>query len=147
METESSLSRVGRGGSPIGAYKIEQALAHLQSVWSIFKSITNRPLKNITENFLKNKSKMKTAAAFVFLVCLSVVQGQARLSVKRCLCQGSGVNMVRLQRVEKVEVYPPGPSCENVEIIVTLKNSAGQKCLNPESSFAQNYIKRAIKKR
>ncbi|XP_017539973.1 C-X-C motif chemokine 11-6-like [Pygocentrus nattereri] len=90
---------------------------------------------------------MKTAAAFVFLVCLSVVQGQARLSVKRCLCQGSGVNMVRLQRVEKVEVYPPSPSCENVEIIVTFKNSAGQKCLNPESSFAQNYIKTAIKKR
>uniref|UniRef100_A0A3B4DPA3 Chemokine interleukin-8-like domain-containing protein n=1 Tax=Pygocentrus nattereri TaxID=42514 RepID=A0A3B4DPA3_PYGNA len=91
---------------------------------------------------------MKSAVAFVVLCLLMLhVQGQARMSVKRCLCQGSGVNMVRLQRVEKVEVYPPSPSCENVEIIVTLKNSAGQKCLNPESSFAQNYIKAAIKKR
>ncbi|KAI4893533.1 hypothetical protein NFI96_011216 [Prochilodus magdalenae] len=92
---------------------------------------------------------MKSAAAFVVLACLLIVsvQGQARTSVKRCLCQGSGVNMVRLQRVEKVEVYPAGPSCENVEIIVTLKNGAGQKCLNPESSFAQNYIKRMIEKR
>ncbi|XP_036454510.1 C-X-C motif chemokine 11-6-like [Colossoma macropomum] len=91
---------------------------------------------------------MKSAAAFVVLACLLMVhvQGQARPSVKRCLCQGSGVNVVRLQRVEKVEVYPAGPSCENVEIIVTLKNGAGQKCLNPESSFAQNYIKRAFKK-
>ncbi|KAL6465586.1 hypothetical protein MHYP_G00257190 [Metynnis hypsauchen] len=103
----------------------------------------------ITESFFKIKSKMKSAVAFVVLACLLMlhVQGQARPSTKRCLCQGSGVNMVRLQRVEKVEVYPPSPSCENVEIIVTLKNGAGQKCLNPESSFAQNYIKRAIKKR
>lgn len=30
---------------------------------------------------------------------------------------------------------------------VTLKNNGGQKCLNPESRFAKNYIKRAIKKR
>ncbi|KAI4871444.1 hypothetical protein NFI96_013072, partial [Prochilodus magdalenae] len=71
---------------------------------------------------------------------------QARTSVKRCLCQGPGLNMVRPQRVEKIEVYPAGPSCENVEIVVTLKNGGGQKCLNPDSSFAQNYIKRAIEK-
>ncbi|XP_036454511.1 C-X-C motif chemokine 11-6-like [Colossoma macropomum] len=91
---------------------------------------------------------MKSATAFVVLACLLMVrvQGQARPSVKRCLCQGSGVNVVRLQRVEKVEVYPAGPSCDNVEIIVTLKNGAGRKCLNPESSFAKNYINRAIKK-
>ncbi|XP_072520829.1 C-X-C motif chemokine 11-6-like [Salminus brasiliensis] len=91
---------------------------------------------------------MKSAAAFLVLACLVMmnVQGQ-RTSVKRCLCQGPGQNMVHLQRVEKIEVYPAGPSCENVEIIVTLKNGAGQKCVNPESKFAQNYIKKAIKKR
>ncbi|KAL7836547.1 hypothetical protein AOLI_G00278310 [Acnodon oligacanthus] len=92
---------------------------------------------------------MKSTAAFVVVACVLMVhiQGQARPSMRRCLCQGSGVNMVRLQRVEKIEVYPPSPSCENVEIIVTLKNKAGLKCLNPESRFAQNYIKKAIQKR
>ncbi|XP_036454641.1 C-X-C motif chemokine 11-6-like [Colossoma macropomum] len=92
---------------------------------------------------------MKSAAAFVVLACLLMVhvQGQARPGVKRCLCQGSPVNMVRLPRVEKIEIHPAGPSCENMEIIVTFKNGVGQKCLNPESSFTQNYIKRAIKDR
>ncbi|KAL7836544.1 hypothetical protein AOLI_G00278280 [Acnodon oligacanthus] len=90
---------------------------------------------------------MKSAAAFVLCLLVVHVQGQARLSVKRCLCQGSQVNMVRLQRVEKVEIHPAGPACENMEIIVTLKNGAGQKCLNPKSSFAQNYIKKAISDR
>ncbi|KAL6465576.1 hypothetical protein MHYP_G00257090 [Metynnis hypsauchen] len=92
---------------------------------------------------------MRSAAAFVVLACLLMVhvQGQARSGVKRCLCQGPGVNMVRLQRVEKIEIHPAGPSCENMEIIVTLKNGAGQKCLNPESNFAQNYIKKATQNR
>ncbi|XP_036454628.1 C-X-C motif chemokine 11-6-like [Colossoma macropomum] len=92
---------------------------------------------------------MKSTAAFVVVACVLMVhvQGQARPSVRRCLCQGSGLNMVRLQRVEKIEVYPASPSCENIEMIVTLKNGAGQKCLNPASNFAKNYIKKAIQKR
>ncbi|KAI4871442.1 hypothetical protein NFI96_013070 [Prochilodus magdalenae] len=92
---------------------------------------------------------MKSTAAFVVLASVLIVhvQAQARPSVQRCLCQGPGANMVHPRRVEKIEVYPPSPSCGNVEIIVTLKNGAGQRCLNPASRFAQNYIKKAIQKR
>ena len=61
--------------------------------------------------------KYNTAVKDMYDVSLYLFAGQARLSVKRCLCQGSGVNVVRLQRVEKIEVYPAGPSCENVEIV------------------------------
>ncbi|KAK1792377.1 hypothetical protein P4O66_012336 [Electrophorus voltai] len=92
---------------------------------------------------------MKSAAALVLLACLVIVhvQGQAMSSVRRCLCQGPRLNMVRPQNIDKVEIYPASAYCENVEIIVTLKKDAGQKCLKPESKFAQNYIKRAIQKR
>uniref|UniRef100_A0A3B4DDU7 Chemokine interleukin-8-like domain-containing protein n=1 Tax=Pygocentrus nattereri TaxID=42514 RepID=A0A3B4DDU7_PYGNA len=55
--------------------------------------------------------KCRMSVVILLLCVLSL------LIVKRCLCQGSGVNMVRLQRVEKAEVYPAGPSCENVEIM------------------------------
>ncbi|XP_007238755.3 C-X-C motif chemokine 11-6-like [Astyanax mexicanus] len=89
---------------------------------------------------------MKSAVAFVVLACLIIVEGQ-KASVKRCLCQGPGMNTVRLQRVEKIEVFPASPSCENVEIIVTFKNDGGKKCLNPKSNFAQNYIKKAIEEK
>ncbi|XP_066510875.1 C-X-C motif chemokine 11-1-like [Hoplias malabaricus] len=106
---------------------------------STFKIIT----KKIT------KENMKCTAAVVILACLVIVhvQGQARPSVMRCLCQGAGVKMLNHKRVEKIEVYPPGPSCGNMEIIVYLKNGAGVKCLNSASKFAQNIIRKFMEKR
>ncbi|XP_060764072.1 C-X-C motif chemokine 11-6-like [Neoarius graeffei] len=92
---------------------------------------------------------MKSAAVFLVFACLLIVhvQGQAKISVSRCLCQGPAANAVRLQRIAKIEVYPASASCENVEIIVTLKNGAGKKCLNPKSKFTEKYIKTALEKR
>ncbi|KAF7687460.1 C-X-C motif chemokine 11-6-like [Silurus meridionalis] len=92
---------------------------------------------------------MKSAAVFVVLACLLFVyvQGQARTSVRRCLCPGRGMNSVRIQRIERMEIYSPSASCENLEIIVVLKNGAGKKCLNPESTFVKNYIRMARQNR
>ncbi|XP_060764062.1 C-X-C motif chemokine 11-6-like [Neoarius graeffei] len=92
---------------------------------------------------------MKSAAVFLVFACLLIVhvQGQTKISVSRCLCQGPAANAVRLQQIAKIEVYPASGSCENVEIIVTLKNGAGKKCLNPKSEFTQKYIKTALEKR
>ncbi|GAA6090056.1 C-X-C motif chemokine 11-6 [Tachysurus ichikawai] len=91
---------------------------------------------------------MKSAAVFVLFAGLLIlhVEGQARPSVRRCLCMGPAANAVRLQLVDKIEVYHVSASCENVEIIVTLKNGAGKKCLNPNSGFTQKYIKAALNK-
>ncbi|KAK2845538.1 hypothetical protein Q7C36_010392 [Tachysurus vachellii] len=92
---------------------------------------------------------MKSAAVFVLFAGLLIlhVEGQARPSVRRCLCLGPAANAVRLQLVDKFEVFPVSASCENVEVIVTLKNGAGKKCLNPNSGFTQKYIMTALKKR
>ncbi|XP_053530422.1 C-X-C motif chemokine 11-6 [Ictalurus punctatus] len=92
---------------------------------------------------------MKSAAVFVVFACLLIVhvQGQARTSVRRCLCQGPAANVVQPQRIDKIEIHPARASCENVEIIVTLKNGAGKKCLNPESEFTKKYITAGLEKR
>ncbi|XP_053336972.1 C-X-C motif chemokine 11-1-like [Clarias gariepinus] len=88
---------------------------------------------------------MKSAAVFVFVSLLIVyVQGQARPSVRRCLCRGPLANAVRRKHIDQFEYYPVSASCENVEIIVILKNGAGKKCLNPKSEFTQKYIKEAL---
>uniref|UniRef100_A0A671RIM8 C-X-C motif chemokine 10-like n=2 Tax=Sinocyclocheilus anshuiensis TaxID=1608454 RepID=A0A671RIM8_9TELE len=89
---------------------------------------------------------MKTTAVFVFLSCLlaTEVQGQ-KFSKGRCFCADKGVNVVLLKNIEKVEIIPPSPSCGKQEIIVNLK-STERKCLNPESKFTQNLIKRALEK-
>uniref|UniRef100_A0A8C1S8B1 Chemokine (C-X-C motif) ligand 11, duplicate 5 n=1 Tax=Cyprinus carpio TaxID=7962 RepID=A0A8C1S8B1_CYPCA len=90
---------------------------------------------------------MKTAAVFVFLACLlaTEVQGQNKFHKGRCFCADKGVDVVLLKNVEKFEIIPPSPSCGKQEIIVTLK-SAERKCMNPESKFTQNLIKRALEK-
>ncbi|XP_026068521.1 C-X-C motif chemokine 11-6-like [Carassius auratus] len=92
---------------------------------------------------------MKTIAAFVLLVCLIAVgvKGQDRSSKGRCFCADKGANMVLVKNIEKVEIIPPSPSCCKHEIIVTLKNGAGWKCMNPESKFTQNVIIKALEKR
>ncbi|XP_065123111.2 C-X-C motif chemokine 11-6-like [Paramisgurnus dabryanus] len=86
---------------------------------------------------------MKTVAALVFLACLMAVgvNGQDRSSKGRCFCADKGVNMVLVKNIEKVEIIPPSPSCAKQEIIVTLKNGAGLKCMNPESKFTKNILK------
>ncbi|KAI5088362.1 C-X-C motif chemokine 11-6-like [Silurus meridionalis] len=92
---------------------------------------------------------MKTVAVFVVFACLLIlhVQGQAKTSVRRCLCQGPAANVVRIKNIDKIEFHPASASCENVEIIVIMKNGAGKRCLNPESEFTQKYIMTALKKK
>uniref|UniRef100_A0A4W4DS12 Chemokine interleukin-8-like domain-containing protein n=1 Tax=Electrophorus electricus TaxID=8005 RepID=A0A4W4DS12_ELEEL len=84
---------------------------------------------------------MKTIATFI-LICLLV----ARHTRGRCLCGDSGLKVIRVNRVEKVEILSPSPSCDKQEIIVTLKDTMEQKCLNPESGFVQNLIKKMQKR-
>uniref|UniRef100_A0A8B9J7P2 C-X-C motif chemokine 11-6-like n=1 Tax=Astyanax mexicanus TaxID=7994 RepID=A0A8B9J7P2_ASTMX len=91
---------------------------------------------------------MKTAAVLA-LICLLVVKvsGQARDHRMRCFCADDGLKTIRLNRVEKLEMIPPSPSCGKQEIVATLKDGAGKKCLNPESIFVQELIKRVMQKR
>ncbi|XP_066510320.1 C-X-C motif chemokine 11-6-like [Hoplias malabaricus] len=88
---------------------------------------------------------MKTAAVLA-LICLLLVdvRGQARNPKGRCWCADAGLKMVRLNRVEKLEILPPSASCGKQEIIAVMKDGAGKKCLNPESNFVQDLIKRMM---
>ncbi|XP_056314196.1 C-X-C motif chemokine 11-6 [Danio aesculapii] len=86
---------------------------------------------------------MKTAA--LFLVCLLATQIYGQKKINRCLCVGKGLDMVLLRNIEKFEIIHPSPSCGKQEIIVTMKSSE-QKCLNPESKFTQELIRRALEK-
>ncbi|KAL6465585.1 hypothetical protein MHYP_G00257180 [Metynnis hypsauchen] len=96
----------------------------------------------------KTETEMKTVAALA-LICLLVVdvRGQARDPRGRCLCADGGLKMIRLNRLEKLEILPPSPSCGKQEIIATLKDGAGKKCLNPESKFIQELIKKMMESR
>uniref|UniRef100_A0A7M4FV67 C-X-C motif chemokine n=1 Tax=Crocodylus porosus TaxID=8502 RepID=A0A7M4FV67_CROPO len=57
----------------------------------------------------------------------------------RCLCIRPGIPAVHLKRVAKVEIYGPSNSCDQIEVIVTLKGK-GQMCLNNKSPQAWQLI-------
>ncbi|XP_056601091.1 C-X-C motif chemokine 11-6-like [Triplophysa dalaica] len=88
--------------------------------------------------------------SFIVLACLCFaleVKGQAGSPKGRCFCAGKCVNMVLPRKIEIVEIIPPSPSCEKQEIVVTIKNGSEKKCLNPESKFTQNYIRKLLERR
>ncbi|KAG7477212.1 hypothetical protein MATL_G00091720 [Megalops atlanticus] len=89
------------------------------------------------------------SAAFILLACLLTVdvKGMSLSPRGRCQCMDAGVHFIRPKEIEKIAVFSPTSSCERMEIIVTLKESGEQRCLNPESRFAKNFIKNAQRKK
>ncbi|XP_029619624.1 C-X-C motif chemokine 11-1-like [Salmo trutta] len=92
---------------------------------------------------------MTSTVLISFLACLLLVnvEGQVGHSKARCLCLNGMVNHVKPVLIEKLEVYTSSHSCRNMEIIVTLKNRKGKKCLNPEAPFAKKTIAKIMKNR
>ncbi|KAM9464839.1 C-X-C motif chemokine 11-1-like [Salvelinus alpinus] len=91
---------------------------------------------------------MTSTVLISFLACLLLVNvdGQVGHSKARCLCLNGMVNHVKPLLIEKLEVYPSSHSCRNIELIVTLNNGEGKKCLNPEAPFAKKTIEKIMKK-
>ncbi|RXN34134.1 C-X-C motif chemokine 10-like protein [Labeo rohita] len=90
---------------------------------------------------------MKTIAVLVFVsLAIVAIEGKPGIGIQRCLCAGAGLKMVNPNLIEKVEIHPNSPSCGHVEVVVTLKNGKGRRCLNPESKFTK-YITEKIEKR
>ncbi|XP_066566743.1 C-X-C motif chemokine 11-6 [Amia ocellicauda] len=89
---------------------------------------------------------MKTAAVVVLAVLLVAdIEGMPSMNKLRCRCADAGVDFIPPRQIEKLEMFPTTSTCERVEIVITLKDNAGKKCLNPTSNFAKNFVKRALK--
>ncbi|KAG5834230.1 C-X-C motif chemokine 11-1-like [Anguilla rostrata] len=88
------------------------------------------------------------SAAFILLACLLFIDVEGMVLPRgRCQCMDTGVESIKPKLIEKVEVLYPSSSCKNLEIIVTLKGEGEQRCLNPSSHFAQNFVKKMQKQK
>nr|XP_004664870.1 C-X-C motif chemokine 11 [Jaculus jaculus] len=87
------------------------------------------------------------AVALVTILWAVTVQGFPMFKGGRCLCQGPGVNAVKVTEIEKASVMYRTNSCDRVEVIITLKAQKGQRCLNPRSKQAQLIIKKIERKK
>ncbi|XP_065123212.2 C-X-C motif chemokine 11-1-like [Paramisgurnus dabryanus] len=90
---------------------------------------------------------MKTVAIFFAFICLTLfaVKGHPGVGRQRCICQGPGVKMVKPKLIETVVIHRASAFCNRLEIVVTLRNGAGSRCLNQYSSFTKSIIDRLTK--
>ncbi|KAL6465582.1 hypothetical protein MHYP_G00257150 [Metynnis hypsauchen] len=93
----------------------------------------------------KTETEMKTVAALA-VICLLVVDVRDRQETPE---EGVYVMMVASKCSVEIglRILPPSPSCGKQEIIATLKDGAGKECLNTESNFVQELIKKMMESR
>ncbi|XP_074084573.1 C-X-C motif chemokine 10-like [Macrotis lagotis] len=75
------------------------------------------------------------------LIILPRIQGSPLFKNIRCQCIKFHDIIPHVKYLEKLEVIPAGSSCGRTEIIVTLKRTKEQRCLNPDSVHMKNLIK------
>ncbi|XP_037006132.2 C-X-C motif chemokine 9 [Artibeus jamaicensis] len=87
---------------------------------------------------------MKKSGVLLFLgitfLILIGVQGSPVMRNRRCSCITTERGMIHFKALKDLQQFPPGPSCDNTEIIATMKNG-NQTCLNPNSRNVKKLIK------
>ncbi|XP_038651662.1 C-X-C motif chemokine 10-like [Scyliorhinus canicula] len=74
------------------------------------------------------------------VLCLAFAEAQPRLPNKsRCKCIETINGLHSSMKMSNVKILLKQNFCENVEIIVTLRNGR-RTCLNPESEIGKNII-------
>uniref|UniRef100_A0A8C9V0G9 Chemokine (C-X-C motif) ligand 8a n=1 Tax=Scleropages formosus TaxID=113540 RepID=A0A8C9V0G9_SCLFO len=48
--------------------------------------------------------------------------------------------------IQKVELFPPSPQCEDTEIIATMKRSGREICLEPTAPWVKKVIEKILAK-
>ncbi|XP_032873134.1 interleukin-8-like [Amblyraja radiata] len=64
----------------------------------------------------------------------------------RCRCIRTSAIFIHPKFMENIDIIPPGPHCETVNIIATLKNG-NMICLEPKAIWVQRVINRMINER
>ncbi|KAK1161042.1 alveolar macrophage chemotactic factor-like isoform X1 [Acipenser oxyrinchus oxyrinchus] len=77
-------------------------------------------------------------------VCIASAVDVSGHSGSRCLCRTVKEGLP-VRRITKVEIIPRSRSCDNIEIIATLKNGI-QVCLNPEAPRVQKALGRLMER-
>ncbi|XP_069778990.1 C-X-C motif chemokine 11-1-like [Narcine bancroftii] len=87
---------------------------------------------------------MKIQTAFLLMavavVCLAV-HGLCLTNTKisRCRCVKVSSQFIHPIRFKHIDIFPQGPYCRKVEIVITLKNEM-KVCVNPKTLWVKRVI-------
>ncbi|XP_048220614.1 C-X-C motif chemokine 9 [Perognathus longimembris pacificus] len=74
------------------------------------------------------------------LLLLIAAQGNPIIRTPRCTCIGSRQERINPKSLKDLKQFAPSPSCEETEIIATLRNGE-QTCLDPKSASVKKLLK------
>ncbi|KAJ8005596.1 hypothetical protein DPEC_G00119580 [Dallia pectoralis] len=84
---------------------------------------------------------LTTTVLFIGLLLVNV-EGQVGHSKSRCQCLNGVINQIPFLRIQSANVHNSTNYCPRIEIIVTLKNGNGRRCLNPESLMGKKVVEK-----
>ncbi|KAM5339362.1 growth-regulated alpha protein [Glossophaga mutica] len=80
----------------------------------------------------------------LLVTCCQDAAGAPVVNELRCQCLQTRPR-IHPKQIQSVKVIPPGASCDQTEVVATLKN--GQEvCLNPEAPFVKKIIEKMLNK-
>ncbi|XP_023690280.2 interleukin-8-like [Paramormyrops kingsleyae] len=83
---------------------------------------------------------MHIRTLLLFSVLVSVALAQiAGFGKSRCLCRRVRDKSGPPKNILDIQIYPPTPSCDTMEVVVSLKNGL-QYCLDPRLQKVQDII-------
>ncbi|XP_064507416.1 interleukin-8-like [Pseudopipra pipra] len=88
------------------------------------------------------------AVLALFLLSAAVSQGRAvaRMGTElRCQCIATHAGFIPAASIQDVKLTQSGPHCQNVEVIVTLKDGR-EVCLDPNALWVQRIVKAMLAK-
>ncbi|KAM4854209.1 C-X-C motif chemokine 9 [Thomomys bottae] len=75
-----------------------------------------------------------------FFLLLIGAQGTPIIRNQRCTCIDTSQDRINPRSLKDLQQFAPSPSCEETEIIATLKNG-DQTCLDPKSAYVKRLLK------
>ncbi|XP_029114880.1 interleukin-8-like [Scleropages formosus] len=90
--------------------------------------------------------RLRGSAFIVLLAALSIVEGMGVRGIgmePRCRCIKTESRRIG-SYIQKVELFPPSPQCEDTEIIATMKRSGREICLEPTAPWVKKVIEKIL---
>ncbi|KAE8630959.1 hypothetical protein XENTR_v10001028 [Xenopus tropicalis] len=83
-------------------------------------------------------SKYAIIILCVLILSAALIEGQGTKG-RRCLCKKMSKKLSP-KRLIKIEIYPAGYRCENIEYVATMKGSKKTKCFSPNSKLLKEIM-------